>query len=144
MATPEGKATKVVVDRTIDWKCRTFRNNSGGFYDKTGRFVSFGLGAGNEAGCKDFMKTYKTGDRVGWTPVTITPEMVGKTIAVFTNIEIKAFGFNEKLHYNKNTREYGQNNFNNLVINQGGIAGFASCAVDVDRMIQNFYTRVMK
>lgn len=28
-------------------------------------------------------------DYVGWTPVEITPDMVGETVAVFTSIEIK-------------------------------------------------------
>jgi len=29
------------------------------------------------------------GDLLGWTPVKITPEMVGSTVAVFTSYEIK-------------------------------------------------------
>lgn len=28
-------------------------------------------------------------DCIGWTPITITPEMVGRTIAVFTALEVK-------------------------------------------------------
>lgn len=28
-------------------------------------------------------------DLIGWTPVVVTPEMVGKTIAVFTSVETK-------------------------------------------------------
>lgn len=28
-------------------------------------------------------------DLIGWTPVVITPDMVGKTVAVFTSIEAK-------------------------------------------------------
>lgn len=28
-------------------------------------------------------------DLIGWTPVTITPEMVGETVAVFTGVEVK-------------------------------------------------------
>jgi hypothetical protein len=35
-----------------------------------------------------------SGDFVGWTPVTITPEMVGQTIAVFTSIETKTINDN--------------------------------------------------
>lgn len=30
-----------------------------------------------------------SGDLIGWEPVTITPEMVGKTLAVFASIEVK-------------------------------------------------------
>lgn len=29
-------------------------------------------------------------DLIGWTPVTITPDMVGRTVAVFTAIETKS------------------------------------------------------
>ena len=29
-------------------------------------------------------------DVIGWTPVLVTPEMVGQTLAVFTAIEVKA------------------------------------------------------
>jgi hypothetical protein len=31
-------------------------------------------------------------DLIGWTPVTITPDMVGKTVAVFTAVEVKTDG----------------------------------------------------
>jgi hypothetical protein len=33
-----------------------------------------------------------SGDLVGWTPVEITPEMVGSKLAVFTSIEAKTEG----------------------------------------------------
>jgi len=31
-------------------------------------------------------------DIIGWTPVVITPEMVGRTVAVFTALEVKTKG----------------------------------------------------
>lgn len=31
-----------------------------------------------------------SGDLIGWVPVTITPEMVGRTVAVFTSVETKS------------------------------------------------------
>lgn len=31
-------------------------------------------------------------DVIGWTPVTVTPDMVGQTLAVFTAIEVKTKG----------------------------------------------------
>jgi hypothetical protein len=40
------------------------------------RFVEFGL-------CKG------SSDLIGWTEITITPDMVGKRIAVFTAVEVK-------------------------------------------------------
>jgi hypothetical protein len=56
---------------------RLFRNNTGTLRDQHGRPVSFGL-------CKG------SADLIGWRTVTITPEMVGSQVAVFTSIEVKA------------------------------------------------------
>jgi len=55
---------------------RLFRNNTGTLRDQHGRPVSFGL-------CKG------SADLIGWRTVTITPEMVGQQVAVFTSIEVK-------------------------------------------------------
>ena len=55
---------------------RLFRNNTGTLRDQNGRPVQFGL-------CKG------SADLIGWKRVTITPEMVGSTVAVFTSIEVK-------------------------------------------------------
>jgi hypothetical protein len=55
---------------------RVFRNNTGTLRDANGRPVQFGL-------CKG------SADLIGWRTVTITPEMVGQRIAVFTSIEVK-------------------------------------------------------
>ena len=53
-----------------------FRNNTGTLKDQNGRPVQFGL-------CKG------SADLIGWKRVTITPEMVGQQVAVFTSIEVK-------------------------------------------------------
>ncbi len=56
---------------------RLFRNQTGALPDpRTGRLVTFGLARGSA-------------DLIGWRTVTITPEMVGQRIAVFTSIEVK-------------------------------------------------------
>jgi hypothetical protein len=55
---------------------RLFRNNTGTLRDANGRPVNFGL-------CKG------SADLIGWRTVTITPEMVGQQVAVFTSIEVK-------------------------------------------------------
>ena len=56
---------------------RLFRNSVGSLPDpRTGRLVTFGLAKGSA-------------DLIGWRTVTVTPEMVGQRIAVFTSIEIK-------------------------------------------------------
>jgi len=53
-------------------------------------------------------------DLIGWTAVEITPEMVGKKVAVFTAIEVKS----ETGRVNPK-----QLNFVNFVAENGGIAG---------------------
>jgi hypothetical protein len=55
---------------------RLHRNNTGTLRDQHGRPVTFGLAKGSA-------------DLIGWTTRTITPDMVGQRIAVFTSIEVK-------------------------------------------------------
>lgn len=55
---------------------RLFRNNTGTLRDQRGRPVTFGLAKGSA-------------DLIGWTTRTITPDMVGQQVAVFTSIEVK-------------------------------------------------------
>ena len=55
---------------------RLFRNNTGTLRDQHGRPVQFGL-------CKG------SADLIGYRTITITPEMVGQQVAVFTSIEVK-------------------------------------------------------
>ncbi len=138
MATPEAHASQEVRNRASDWKARLFRNNSGVLMNEVGVPVRFGLG--NES--KKFNAQFKTGDFVGWFPITITPEMVGKTVAVFANIEAKALGFKIKSVYPIKSREHAQNKFNNLVEDNHGIAGFASDWQGVDVLVQRFYKRI--
>jgi hypothetical protein len=56
---------------------RLFRNNTGALRDERGQLVRYGLCQGSA-------------DLIGLTTVTITPDMVGQTVAVFTAIEVKA------------------------------------------------------
>jgi len=56
---------------------RLFRNQVGQLPDpRTGRPVQFGLARGSA-------------DLIGWRTITITPDMVGSQLAVFTSIEVK-------------------------------------------------------
>ena len=68
-------------------------------------------------------------DLIGWTPITITPEMVGKKLAVFTAIEVKL----DKQGKYKATKE--QKQFINVVRNNGGYAGVADCKKDLEDII---------
>jgi len=56
---------------------RLFRNNVGVLRDANGRPVRFGLHPGSS-------------DLIGWRSVTITPEHIGRALAVFAAVEVKA------------------------------------------------------
>jgi len=83
--------------------CRLFRNNTGTLRDINGRPVTFGL-------CKG------SADLIGCRSVTITPEMVGQQVAVFTSIEVKSSSGRVKPE---------QQQWLNAVQAAGGIAGVA-------------------
>lgn len=88
---------------------RLFRNNVGALPDQNGRPVAYGLGSSGSRVNKG------TSDLIGWKTIEITPEMVGRHVAVFTAIEVKDLG--------KPTPE--QQAFIRQVVEAGGIAGVA-------------------
>ena len=55
---------------------KIFRNNVGTLRDERGRYVSYGLCVGSS-------------DLIGWFPTVVTPQMVGRKVAIFIAIEIK-------------------------------------------------------
>lgn len=69
-----------------------------------------------------------TSDLIGWTTMTITPDMVGRRVAVFTAIETKASGGGVKRD--------AQKDFIANVLAAGGRAGFAR-SVEEARAIIN-------
>lgn len=100
--------------------CTLMRNNSGACIDSTGRLVRYGLGNIS----KKHSDKSKSSDLVGITKVVITPDMVGKTLGVFTAIEVKKEAWNENKKLD--ARETAQNNFMTWVKSMGGFAGFAA------------------
>ena len=78
---------------------RLFRNNTGALMDQQGRLVKFGLCMGSS-------------DLIGFKTITITPDMVGSKIAVFSAIEVKDKG--------KATDD--QKKFINIIKKAGGLA----------------------
>lgn len=88
---------------------RIFRNQVGSLPDpRTGRLVQFGLARGSA-------------DLIGWRTVTVTPEMVGQRIAVFTSLEIKT---------PTGRLTPVQRNWLHTVDQAGGIAGVARTVSD--------------
>lgn len=106
-----------------------WRNNVGAFKNETGRVVRYGL-------CNDspiLAKCVKSSDYIGITPVTITPDMVGKTIGVFTAVETKESGWRL---LPSDQRGLAQQNFHDIVRKAGGFAGFATDINDFKRIIR--------
>ena len=99
---------------------RLFRNQVGQLPDpRTGRPVQFGLAKGSA-------------DLVGWKTVTVTPDMLGQQIAVFTSIEVKT----------PNGRLSGpQRNWLHTVQTAGGIAGVARSPEDAALIIAPYHVR---
>ncbi len=92
---------------------RLFRNNTGTLKDQNGRPVQFGL-------CKG------SADLIGWKRVTVTEEMVGSTVAVFTSIEVKA---------PTGRLRSEQQQWLDAVQAAGGIAGVARSVSDAERLL---------
>ena len=106
-----------------------FRNNSGACHDQTGRLIRYGLGNDSE----QVNRRIKSPDLIGWTPIFVTPDMVGKVVAVFTGIECKASDWRPG---KDRQREAAQQTFIDLVLAAGGKAGFANDPADVYRIMQ--------
>ena len=106
-----------------------WRNNSGSFQDSTGRWIRYGL-------CNDsktLNKMVASSDYIGITPVTITPDMVGQVIGVFTAIETKPTGWHL---IPSDDRGLAQQKFHDIVKKAGGFAGFATCVKDFRNIIK--------
>jgi hypothetical protein len=101
-----------------------WRNNVGCATDDTGRLIRYGI-------CNDSAQlnaTLKSSDLLGITPVTVTPEMVGMTIGVFTALECKRPGW----HLTPgDQRGQAQKRFIDLVRGVGGVGGFVTDVSDL-------------
>jgi hypothetical protein len=132
--TPEALATQEVRLAASQLRARIFRNNAGACVDSSGRQINYGLGNdGTKAS-----KMLKFGDYIGYQSITITPEMVGKTVAVFVNLEIKPDGkLNQTLQAASyiGSRENLQLETCNLVKNAGGFAGIVTNKQDVEQVL---------
>ena len=91
---------------------RLYRNNTGTLRDANGRPVQFGLAVGSA-------------DLIGWTTRTITPDMVGQQVAVFTSIEAKSASGRLRPE---------QQQWLDAVQAAGGIAGVARSVEDAARL----------
>jgi hypothetical protein len=98
-----------------------WRNHRGFDHQKK---VSYGLGPDGSS------------DEIGFMTVSITQEMVGHDIAVFSAIEVKKPGAKTDPERLKN-----QKNFIATVINRGGIGGFAESEDDLEKIVKKWKKR---
>jgi hypothetical protein len=93
---------------------RLWRNNCGALQDREGRWVRYGIS--NPGGS----------DLIGFESIVVQPDMVGKTLAVFVALEVKA----------KNGRiTKDQKNFIDNVKAFGGLAGVARSVEDAKKVL---------
>lgn len=95
---------------------RVFRNNVGTATTADGRFIRFGLCPGSS-------------DLIGWTQYVIGPEDVGRTVAVFTALEVKTASGRPTCQ---------QRQFIDVVNNSGGIAGIVRSPQQAIQLISEY------
>jgi hypothetical protein len=99
---------------------RLWRNNNGVAFHKDGSVVRYGV-AGNGAA-----------DLLGFTVVEITPDMVGRKVAVFTAVEAKT---------GKQKPRKDQQDFLDMVRRKGGIALWGTVAAPIIGQMLNWMPR---
>ena len=95
------------------WTGKTQKTKDGGIYIKDPRPFKAGLCVGSS-------------DLIGWTTKTVTPEMVGQKVAIFTALEIKT---------QKGVASDQQKNFIRVVKEAGGFAGVARSEADAVKIV---------
>jgi len=107
---------------------QVWRNNSGACTDDTGRLVRYGLGNDSAA----LNAAIKSSDLIGCTPVTIQAHHVGRTVGVFTALEVKRPGW----HLTPgDKRGQAQKRFLDIVVGVGGMAGFVTDPADLANIL---------
>lgn len=113
----EANIEKEVVLAASEDGNRLFRNNVGAYKDRRGVWIKYGVGGVGGS------------DELGWTAITITPEMVGRVIPVFTAVEIKSA---------KGRVRKEQEMFIGSVKRGGGIAGVVRSVDNYRAMVEDW------
>lgn len=94
-----------------------FRNNVGAWKNSKGHWIRYGLCEGSS-------------DLIGWRPLIITADMVGKKISQFVAVETK--------RSSKSRVSAKQSHFVNVVKNSGGVGIIASSIEDLEDIFYGF------
>ena len=109
----ESSVLKDIITRLSNTRTRLFRMQSGNYELADGRHIVVGVPG--------------MSDLIGCQSVLVTPEMVGKRIALFVAIEVKSL--TGRVHPN-------QLDFVHIVKMLGGRAGIARCVEDARAIIE--------
>lgn len=112
----------------VQYGTQLMRNNSGAFKDETGRWLFFGLGNIS----KKHSDSIKSSDLIGFKKIVVTSDMVGKTIAVFTAVEVKRPDWKPSAACK---RERAQRAFVTWINSNGGIAGIVNSIESFKRLL---------
>ena len=111
----------------IEWSQlggRCWRNNVGAFRGPTGQWVRYGLA--NDS--KQMNQVIKSSDLIGFYPLEITAEMVGKTVPVLASIEVKEEGYKKPGRGKKLDHHNAQQKWCDMVAGYGGFSGIFDSA----------------
>ena len=111
----EGDIMRTIQLDLANGPVRLLRNNAGMLKNQAGNIVRFGVGGVGGS------------DLLGWRTITITPDMVGQSVAVFAAIEVKT-------PQGRVTPE--QQNFIDRVAHFGGLAGVARSTEDARQILK--------
>ena len=124
----ESATSKTCELMSAKYGARIWRNNSGATKDENGRMIRYGLGNTSSR----INAVMKSSDYIGFIPVTITPDMVGKRIAQFMALEMKKPGW-KLLPSDK--RGQAQAAFGSIVANGGGVFSFISAPQQFEELL---------
>lgn len=138
MAAQETNIVNDILKDVSPFGARLFRNVRGLFYtrDSVKALISAAMTL-NVGHIRDMINQLRqviggltapgASDLIGFTPVVITAEMVGQTIAVFTAVEVKT---------KDGVVQKEQKHFTDFVAKSGGFAGVARSAEDARKIMK--------
>lgn len=116
----ESELQKLIMLEASNNNMVLWRNNRGMIKDKYNKIHKFGVGPNGAS------------DLIGFYELTITEDMIGKTLPIFTAIEVKTL---------KGRPSKEQLKFIDILQKRNSIADIARCADDIKRIIKEYLTR---
>lgn len=134
-ATSEGATQAKLRGDAPYLSCHLWRNNNGAWSErdpqgKVTRVVRYGVANDSEK----INNVFKSSDLIGITPVKILPHQVGKTMGIFTAIEVKKPSWTRP----ENDRDKAQANFIKAINSNGGLGSFITDPSQYKVLVEGF------